>query len=594
MLRPPPPTPGDAPAPLAQLRSMREGGAAAPARNSRKHLDAVRASTSPLGTRSKSPSQLALKAQNLKVAEPGSSPLAPTLANRPKKYEQATDIGEAPPTTRLRPPPPKSIAGYHPPQNIERRLSTKESIEEKLALARLAKADSLEQKLGRQRSARDALEKKLKEQQKDATPPKATAPQERRPADDMDIKTDTPQERRQRRSTVDALPVIATPTSPRDGDVDMKSPNQPSPPNQPPNQPPVKSRAARMEAANLRGEVFDLQGGKALNLRDNQKSPVPPPASQTAAVSVETLADAWQDSIPDGESWAADQRISTAMLEYSRQTRRNSKDLSEGAHALAIERANAAAAKAEAEAKKADAAAAAAAAPTSAPEEGRKRKAFGFEAVLRAKVAEAALAKAEEASKAAPAGARLGGQALWLKAGQLMERQIAMRAGEGMKFRDTIKALHQAVATVQATINVQPVIAGWAQAQNVGALLDAADAAVCEQLKAVGANAERRRSLALPQGARARWVAVGDRLIEERVRVNARMHLFSLKQNLDLLLRRYAEKAIAEASADDWAKMRSHDGLDAAEATLQTLETMLKKRHQSIVIDMWVGSTTSA
>ena len=145
MLRPPPPTPGDAPAPLAQLRSMREGGAAAPARNSRKHLDAVRASTSPLGTRSKSPSQLALKAQNLKVAEPGSSPLAPTLANRPKKYEQATDIGEAPPTTRLRPPPPKSIAGYHPPQNIERRLSTKESIEEKLALARLAKADSLEQ-----------------------------------------------------------------------------------------------------------------------------------------------------------------------------------------------------------------------------------------------------------------------------------------------------------------------------------------------------------------------------------------------------------------------------------------------------------------
>ena len=77
------------------------------------------------------------------------------------------------------------------------------------------------------------------------------------------------------------------------------------------------------------------------------------------------------------------------------------------------------------------------------------------------------------------------------------------------------------------------------------------------------------------------------------MRVNARMHLFSLKQNLDLLLRRYAEKAIAEASADDWAKMRSHDGLDAAEATLQTLETMLKKRHQSIVIDMWVGSTTS-
>ena len=94
-------------------------------------------------------------------------------------------------------------------------------------------------------------------------------------------------------------------------------------------------------------------------------------------------------------------------------------------------------------------------------------------------------------------------------------------------------------------------------------------------------------------GPRARY-AVGDRLIEERVRVNARMHLFSLKQNLDLLLRRYAEKAIAEASADDWAKMRSHDGLDAAEATLQTLETMLKKRHQSIVIDMWVGSTTSA
>ena len=85
----------------------------------------------------------------------------------------------------------------------------------------------------------------------------------------------------------------------------------------------------------------------------------------------------------------------------------------------------------------------------------------------------------------------------------------------------------------------------------------------------------------------------GDRLIEERVRVNARMHLFSLKQNLDLLLRRYGEKAIAEASADDWAKMRSHGGLDAAEATLQTLETMLKKRHQSIVIDMWVGSTTS-
>ena len=61
-------------------------------------------------------------------------------------------------------------------------------------------------------------------------------------------------------------------------------------------------------------------------------------------------------------------------------------------------------------------------------------------------------------------------------------------------------------------------------------------ASVCEQLKAVGANAERRRSLALPQGARARWVAVGDRLIEERVRVNARMHLFSLKQNLDLCL----------------------------------------------------------
>ena len=175
-----------------------------------------------------------------------------------------------------------------------------------------------------------------------------------------------------------------------------------------------------------------------------------------------------------------------------------------------------------------------------------------------------------------------------------MERQIAMRAGEGMKIRDTIKALHQAVATVQATSHVQPVIAGWAQAQNVGALLDAADAAVCEQLKAVGANAERRRSLALPQGARARWVAVGDRLVEERVRVNARMHLFSLKQNLDLLLRRYGEKAIAEASADDWAKMRSHDGLDAAEATLQTLETMLKKRHQSIVIDMWVGSTTTS
>ena len=35
---------------------------------------------------------------------------------------------------------------------------------------------------------------------------------------------------------------------------------------------------------------------------------------------------------------------------------------------------------------------------------------------------------------------------------------------------------------------------------------------------------------------------------------------------------------------------RQHDEA----ATLQTLETMLKKRHQSIVIDMWVGSTTSA
>ena len=357
MLRPPPPTPGDAPAPLAQLRSMWEGGAAA---FSHAGTRRVRALDSPLDAQ-----QVAVAAR-AQGAEPegGRAGLEPARADAREPAEEVR-AGDGHRRGAADDPAAPAAAEEHrrlPPAAEHRAPAVDEGVDRGEARARppregrLARAEARAAAVGARR-AREESQGEGRDAAEGGGAAGAAA------GDDMDIKTDTPQERRQRRSTVDALPVIATPSSPRDGDVDVKSPNQPSPPNQPPNQPPVKSRAARMEAANLRGEVFDLQGGKALNLRDNQKSPVPPPASQTAAVSVETLADAWQDSIPDGESWAADQRISTAMLEYSRQTRRNSKDLSEGAHALAIERANAAAAKAEAEAKKADAAAAAAAAP---------------------------------------------------------------------------------------------------------------------------------------------------------------------------------------------------------------------------------------
>lgn len=471
--------------------------------NPRKHLDAVRQSTSPYGLRSGSPpAQLALRAQNLKVVDGSGSPLAPTLANH--NFD-----GRPPPASRLRPPPVK---------------------------------------------ARESLESMLQKP--------------RQSADDMELQPEPPKERRQRRASVDAL---------GGGTVVMFQGKS------------EVSRAARMEAASLRGI---------------EPSPVAPPPKE------------WKEGSPAAaelakasESWAADQRISPALLQYSRRTRRNSKDLSEGAHALAMARANAAAAKAKEAAQAADSAAAAAPKASSAPGaesdggaavgEGassssplKRKRVFGFEAALQAKMAEAAAAKIKEdaTSKTAPplrAGSAtaagsgaMAPKALWLRAGQLMRHQIAMRASEGQRFRDTIKAVKKGVGAVREAVGIENVIAGWAEAPRVGELLDAADEAVCEQLAAIGVQSSRRRSLALPpmdaSGADAAQLA-------DRVRVNARMHLFSLRQNLELLERGYAEKAVAEASADEWAKMRSFDALERGEAKLEAAAAALKKRRNGVL-----------